>query len=116
MSREHPALHRVGTTRSEIRNPHVPITLYANDQVHVEADAVEQILTFAALGQTIGDLWDSESKRSIEPFWGEHPGALRRIVLTPDFHRGSGIPVGTVAEAEGFVIPQAVGNDVCCGM
>jgi len=37
-------------------------------------------------------------------------------VLTPDFHRGSGIPVGTVIDARGFVIPGAVGNDVCCGM
>ena len=43
-------------------------------------------------------------------------GRLERVVLTPDFHRGGGIPVGTVAQARGFVVPQAVGNDVCCGM
>lgn len=24
--------------------------------------------------------------------------------------------MGTVAQARGFVVPQAVGNDVCCGM
>ena len=26
------------------------------------------------------------------------------------------IPVGTVAEARDFIVPQAIGNDVCCGM
>ncbi|MBK7997119.1 MAG: RtcB family protein [Blastocatellia bacterium] len=38
------------------------------------------------------------------------------FILTPDFHKGSGIPVGTVVDAQGFVIPQAIGNDICCGM
>ena len=37
-------------------------------------------------------------------------------MLTPDLHKGGGIPVGTVAACRGFVVPQAVGNDVCCGM
>ena len=54
--------------------------------------------------------------RRIAPFWGDEPGRLAAVVVTPDFHRGSGIPIGTVVDARGFVIPKAVGNDVCCGM
>jgi tRNA-splicing ligase RtcB len=61
-------------------------------------------------------LWQRQQRGAIAPFWGDAPGQLSRVVLTPDLHRGSGIPVGTVAECRGFVVPQAVGNDVCCGM
>jgi tRNA-splicing ligase RtcB len=39
-----------------------------------------------------------------------------RAVLTPDFHKGTGIPVGTVLETHGFVMPKCVGNDIACGM
>ncbi|HEX3046967.1 MAG TPA: RtcB family protein, partial [Bacillota bacterium] len=39
-----------------------------------------------------------------------------KIAITPDFHKGAGIPIGTVLATRGFVIPQAIGNDVNCGM
>ncbi|HEV7558770.1 MAG TPA: RtcB family protein, partial [Kofleriaceae bacterium] len=58
----------------------------------------------------------SQRAGKIAAFWGDDVGRLERVVLTPDFHRGGGIPVGTVGQARGFVVPQAVGNDVCCGM
>ena len=64
----------------------------------------------------LSDLAAAERAGTIAPFLGEAEPALQRVVVTPDFHRGSGIPVGTVAEARDFVVPQAVGNDVCCGM
>ncbi|GGR38198.1 RtcB family protein [Deinococcus ruber] len=41
---------------------------------------------------------------------------IERVALTPDVHKGAGIPVGTVIQAQGFVLPQAIGNDVGCGM
>lgn len=105
-------VHRVDDTTSTIPNPHgVPVTLFANRNVPIELEAVQQALGFVSLQGTIDDIWRSERS-----FWGDAPGRLDRIVLTPDFHRGGGIPVGTVAEARGFVVPQAVGNDVCCGM
>jgi len=66
--------------------------------------------------QTIEELRAAQARGAIGAFWGDREARLERVVLTPDFHRGAGIPVGTVAEARGFVIPQAVGNDVCCGM
>lgn len=41
---------------------------------------------------------------------------IDRVVLTPDFHKGAGIPIGTVLRTRGAMIPQAVGNDINCGM
>jgi len=108
---------RMDETRSNIPNPYdVPITLFANRDVPIELEAVEQALAFVGVQGTIDAIWQRERAGTIAPFWGDDVGALERVVLTPDFHRGGGIPVGTVANARGFVIPQAVGNDVCCGM
>ncbi len=38
-----------------------------------------------------------------------------RLACTPDFHKGSGTPVGTVLLSEGMH-PGVVGNDIGCGM
>lgn len=111
----HPALQRVDTVRSTVRNPHnVPTTLFANADVDIQGDGVEQLLGFLSLAGTLGDLYDWERAGRIAPFWGDTPGRFESVVVTPDFHRGGGIPVGVVAEAHGFVVPAAVGNDVCC--
>jgi tRNA-splicing ligase RtcB len=110
-------VHRQDENSLKIENPHgVPVTLFANQDVPVEMEAVEQALRFVSVQGTVDDIWAGEQAGAIAPFWGDAAGKLERVVLTPDFHRGSGIPVGTVAEASGFIVPQAVGNDVCCGM
>ena len=110
-------VHRLDETRSTIPNPHgVPVTLFANRDVPIELEAVEQALNFVDVQGTIDDITTWERAAKISAFWGDQVGRLERVVLTPDFHRGGGIPVGTVGEARGFVVPQAVGNDVCCGM
>lgn len=110
-------LRRVDDDHVEIRNPHgVPATLFARRDVPVEAEGVAELLSLLGLQETLSQIADAERKGSIAPFWGGDPGRLERVVLTPDFHKGSGIPVGTVLDARGFVLPRAVGNDVCCGM
>ena len=101
---------RQDATVSTIHNPHhVDVSLFANAEVNVEREAVDQLLEFLKLAGTLDDL-------NARRFFGDVHGAIERVVLTPDFHRGSGIPVGTVIDARGFVIPRAVGNDICCGM
>lgn len=45
-----------------------------------------------------------------------HPLAEAFIALMPDFHPGYGMPIGGVAALKGGVIPNAVGNDIGCGM
>ncbi|UBV44691.1 RtcB family protein (plasmid) [Deinococcus taeanensis] len=44
------------------------------------------------------------------------PARIERVAVTPDFHKGAGIPVGTVMQTGGFIPPAAVGHDVGCGM
>jgi tRNA-splicing ligase RtcB (3'-phosphate/5'-hydroxy nucleic acid ligase) len=110
-------VHRMDDNRCSVANPHgVPVTLFANRDVPIELEAIDQALDFVGIAGTFETIASAQRAGTIEPFWGDTPGSLARVVLTPDFHRGGGIPVGTVAEAHGFVVPQAVGNDVCCGM
>lgn len=49
-------------------------------------------------------------------FSAEKEHSVIKAAVTPDFHKGAGIPIGTVLMTEGFVIPQAMGNDINCGM
>ncbi len=117
ISRLESIARRVDETTLDILNPHgVPVTLFANRDVPIEIEAIDQALALVSVQQTIEDLRAAQARGTIGPFWGDDEARLLRVVLTPDFHRGAGIPVGTAAEACGFVIPQAVGNDVCCGM
>ena len=64
----------------------------------LEAKAISQLLAFAGVS---------------------HPGGghVCRACATPDFHPGSPVPVGSVlVTSHDFVIPQAVGTDINCGM
>lgn len=99
---------RVDSNRLEIPNDFgIPISLFANQHVPIEPEAIEQLLKFASIQKTCeqfkSDFWDI-------------PGKISQIVLTPDFHYGPGIPIGTVCKTENFIIPQAIGNDIACGM
>jgi tRNA-splicing ligase RtcB (3'-phosphate/5'-hydroxy nucleic acid ligase) len=110
-------VQRIDGVRATVQNRFdLSITLFARPDVRVEPDGIEQLLEVASLAETLARLGEQEQGGRIPPFWGGAPGRIEGIVLTPDFHRGSGIPVGTVIDARGFVIPGAVGNDVCCGM
>lgn len=88
----------------------LPITLFARDDVPVEPRAIAEARRLGRLRGTVGDL---KSAGFLGP-----DATLERIVLTPDFHRGDGrgIPIGTCLASRGFVIPKAVGSDICCGM
>jgi tRNA-splicing ligase RtcB len=106
----HTALQRLDATRIAVRTPHdIDITLFANDRVFLDPASVDEIVAFAGLAGTLAALNDAG-------FFGDAPAHIDQIVLTPDFHRGAGIPVGTVLDARGFVLPKAVGTDIGCGM
>ena len=111
------SLSRVDRNRVHIQNPyHVPATLFAQEEVPVEADGIAQFLQFLSLQHTAQRISKAQKDGTIPGYWGHVPGEIERVVLTPDFHKGGGIPVGTVAKTRGMLIPQAVGNDICCGM
>jgi len=103
LKRETPAVCRV-------QHPSIDIRLFATEAVTFEADAFEQLFEFTDVARAIDDL------RQASPDYLGSDARIERIILTPDFHRGLGIPVGTVIQARNLVMPQATGNDVCCGM
>lgn len=103
--------NRTDPVRLNIPNPYgIPITLFANEEVPIEDQAIEQLLRVVGVHETANRIWEAQPS-----FWGDRPGKLNRVVLTPDFHYGE-IPIGTVLETDGFILPQAPGNDICCGM
>ena len=67
--------------------------------------------------------WSNEVAVDMDDFaWQEAfncsklPGVFHHLVLTPDFHAGSGMPIGTVLALKDRVIPGAVGFDIGCGI
>lgn len=94
-------------------NTSVPTILFANKQVPVDTNSIKEAILFSKLKETL-DLINNSNKS--HDFFADIPGNFDKIVLTPDFHKGAGIPVGTVFQSNGFVLPKAVGNDIACGM
>lgn len=105
-----PFLKRETPSVSRVDHPSLDIRLFANDTVSFEADAFDQLFEFTDIARAVDDL------RVRAPDYLGPDAGIERIVLTPDFHKGSGIPVGTVIRARNLVMPQATGNDICCGM
>ena len=116
MSFPFPFLHRETPSIVRVDHPLVDIRLFANESVTTEFDAFEQLFEFVDVVRAIEEIREHDARGAGDPFFGDATPEIERIVLTPDFHKGSGIPVGTVVQARNVVIPQAIGNDVCCGM
>jgi tRNA-splicing ligase RtcB (3'-phosphate/5'-hydroxy nucleic acid ligase) len=70
----------------------IPVRIFANARVAIESAAVDELHSVL-----------------------ETPG-IQQVAVTPDFHKGAGIPIGTVLKTCGIVLPQAIGNDINCGM
>lgn len=119
MSKQPPAtsaLTRLDRNRLRVHNDAgVDVTLFANPEVFLDPDSVRQAQGFVGVQATLDALraWAHEG---LAPAILPADARLERVVLTPDFHKSGKIPVGTVAQTRGFVLPQAVGSDVCCGM
>lgn len=106
-----PRLTRTDPNRVRIENPYgIDAVLFANPSVPVEPAAVDELVGMLDISQTV-ERFASASPES----FAEDP-RVERVAVTPDFHKARGIPVGTVMATRGFVVPQAVGNDVNCGM
>lgn len=104
-------LTRLDANRVRVNNRHgIDATLFANEQVPVEAAAVTELLGLLELQETI------ERVAEATPDAFDEPPSIAQVAITPDFHKARGIPVGTVLETRGFLVPQAIGNDINCGM
>lgn len=91
------------------------VKLFANADVSVDREAFKELFDFLDVHRAVSDILAGE-KAGAFSFFEDQSVGIKRVVLTPDFHKGSGIPIGTVVENTGFVIPAAIGNDICCGM
>ncbi len=91
------------------------VRLFARSSVPFERDSFDQLFDFLDVSRAVADIRTADRSARL-PFFGEAPAAIDRVVLTPDFHKGAEVPVGTVVRTEHLVIPRAIGNDVCCGM
>lgn len=75
-----------------------------------DKNAVSELYQMTALEETLDRLG------VVPGFFRENEQRIEKIILTPDFHKGAGIPIGTVMMTKGFAVPQAMGNDINCGM
>jgi tRNA-splicing ligase RtcB (3'-phosphate/5'-hydroxy nucleic acid ligase) len=106
-----PRLTRLDETRVRVHNPHnIDTTLFANEQVPVEPAAVSELVELLDLQDTAHRFAEAAPDS-----FDRDPGIVR-VAVTPDFHKARGIPVGTVLATRGFLVPQAIGSDINCGM
>ncbi len=92
-------------------NSKVPVRFFRNEEVKFENNALEELEKLMILSETINKV-----KAYDTDFFADKNAQIVEIAITPDFHKGAGIPIGTVMLTQGLVIPQAIGNDVNCGM
>ncbi|GAA2642641.1 RtcB family protein [Dactylosporangium fulvum] len=108
--RPDPRLTRLDDAWAALPNPlGVPVEICAGADVPIESAAIDELLTVLDTARTL------EALAAATPGLDREP-RIDRVVCTPDFHKGAGIPIGTVLQTSGALIPQAVGNDVNCGM
>lgn len=102
---------RIDDNRLRIENPSgLDAMLYANPRVPIDRASIASLGGLSGIARSVRALDDAGG------FGARGNGAVHRAVFTPDFHRGAGIPVGTVLETEGLVFPRAAGSDIGCGM
>lgn len=90
----------------------IPTRIFANEEIPLERVAVDELESVLRIQETV-DLLRQKAPQFFGA--GDNP-AVTEVVLTPDFHKGAGIPIGTVLATRDFAVPQAIGNDVNCGM
>ncbi|PQO46515.1 RtcB family protein [Blastopirellula marina] len=104
-------LKRVDANRLTLENRYdIDVSLFANEEVPIEPAAVRELQTMLTLQETV------EAVHQDAPHRFPDSPRIEQVSLTPDFHKASGIPVGTILETSGFIVPQAIGNDINCGM
>lgn len=79
-------------------NDEIPVEILLPENFEIEKDALRQLVNFAHFKSHKGN-------------------KMKCACATPDFHKGSTIPVGSVVVTpNSMVIPSAIGTDINCGM
>jgi len=87
------------------------IKFIKNDDIIFEKNAIQQLKAFLSIENTIEQIIAADPD-----FFDIDSPEISQIAITPDFHKGTIIPIGTVLLMNGLVIPQAMGKDINCGM
>ncbi|MGE5417095.1 MAG: RtcB family protein [Acidobacteriota bacterium] len=95
----------------DFNNINIPVRFFRNPDVKFENNALDELKSLLNISSTIEHL-----KESDKGFFSNIDACVEEVAITPDFHKGAGIPIGTVMLTQGLIIPQAIGNDVNCGM
>lgn len=104
-------LTRVDAQTLRVNHPsQIPISLFANQRVPIERQALDELWQMLELVETL------ERWHGVAPDDFARQPQITRVALTPDFHKAQGVPVGTVVQTNGFYVPQAIGGDINCGM
>lgn len=96
-------MNKIEVTRNEyvvkVEGPNTPnIEIVLPSELPLDMNAVQQLVDFSAVKSNSGQ-------------------EVLKVCATPDFHKGSIVPVGSVvATPKDMVIPKAVGTDINCGM
>ena len=98
-------LHKI-----EFQDRHNVISCYLPENSAPEKKAMAELHQMTAIEETLAVLTAAPG------FFQGDGQRIEKIILTPDFHKGAGSPIGTVMMTKGFAIPQAMGNDINCGM
>ena len=94
----------------EWKDRNTAISCYLPEDSAPDKNAVAELYQMTALEETLSKL------TAVPGFFQKDSPKIEKMILTPDFHKGSGIPIGTVMMTKGFAVPQAMGNDINCGM
>ncbi|MDE6055665.1 MAG: RtcB family protein, partial [Lachnospiraceae bacterium] len=86
------------------------ISCYLPGNAAPDKNAMAELHQMTALEETL------ERLMAVSGYFQAEEPRIEKIILTPDFHKGAGIPIGTVMMTKGFAVPQAMGNDINCGM
>ncbi len=86
------------------------VSCYLPEDLGPDKNAAAELRRLTELKETV------ERLSAAPGFFAGGGQRVERIICTPDFHKGSGIPIGTVMMTKGFAVPQAMGNDINCGM
>lgn len=94
----------------EYKDRNKVISCYLPEGCVPDKNATAELYQVTELEETLARL------KSVPGFFQGEVHRIEKIILTPDFHKGAGIPIGTVMMTKGFAVPQAMGNDINCGM
>ncbi len=79
-------------------NDFPPVEILLPEHFNLDNKALNQLMSFAGVYHPDG-------------------GSVKQVKATPDFHAGAIVPVGAVVSTSNdFIIPQAIGTDIHCGM